>query len=596
MKKKLAALLAVSLCLSIPAFANEGPDYPGDVSDTSLPFTAAVKQNGKWGAVNDRGAVVIPVSYDAVGISLSGPDVKEMDLSSEPGRGNLIEVESKKERGFYDRSGQVIIPVSYVSRSIWKEGALAVERKDKQISFYKKDGTLLSKDTYDQVSDFQNGMAIVKKGGKYGYLSISGRDLPPIYQEARYFENGLAPVREKGKWGVIDTVGQEVVPPTYKDTGPHYSEGLLAVKDNQNMWGFIDTTGKVLVPAVYKDVVPVFTEGYTAFESDNKQWGFMDKDGHITATPRFLSVLTPFSEGLIGVKTTDGNGYAKPDGTIAFMADYDRLFPFDGGIAEVRQGETKVMPAASRGWPVSIGIGWGWGHWFHGHHHYHPGWGLGIGFPIWDPWYYDYDTIPTIQVHRGYIDNTGKVIASPANDRVFEAGDKGILVFKDGLYGWTNKKGDYIAHVVYTGLIPDEDDNVLLEKSSNKLWGLLSMDDGHDILPATYKEMKILGSGYFGFKEDGKWGILDKTGAIIAPASYRAVSYAAEGLIPVKDKDGWKFIASDGTDAITFKQEADDVTSFHKGLAGVKIKGKWGLIDKNGRFVLQPTYEDMDIL
>lgn len=34
--------------------------------------------------------------------------------------------------------GKEVIPISYESRSIWKEGALAVRGKDKKISFYKK--------------------------------------------------------------------------------------------------------------------------------------------------------------------------------------------------------------------------------------------------------------------------------------------------------------------------------------------------------------------------------------------------------------------------------------------------------------------------
>ena len=73
-RKMMAALAAGLLCFSFSSYANEGPDAP---KDAAVPFTAAVKENGKWGAVDGSGHTVIPISYDKVGISLSDPDVKE---------------------------------------------------------------------------------------------------------------------------------------------------------------------------------------------------------------------------------------------------------------------------------------------------------------------------------------------------------------------------------------------------------------------------------------------------------------------------------------------------------------------------------------
>lgn len=55
-------------------------------------------------------------------------------------REKVISSKQKKAglRGFFTRTGKEVIPISYESRSIWKEGALAVRGKDKKISFYKK--------------------------------------------------------------------------------------------------------------------------------------------------------------------------------------------------------------------------------------------------------------------------------------------------------------------------------------------------------------------------------------------------------------------------------------------------------------------------
>jgi hypothetical protein len=211
----------------------------------------------------------------------------------------------------------------------------------------------------------------------------------------------------------------------------------LSIKNQKNLWGYIDREGKEIIPPAYKAVSPAFSEGYAAILGDSKLWGFIDTEGNVTAKPQFKAVLTPFSEGLSGVKTIDGNGYARPDGTIAFMADYDQLFPFKDGLAEVREGEVETHAVRSLP-PISIGIGWGWGDWLSFRHH--PwGWGWGIGLPIWYPGRYDYEPVTSVTEKRGYIDKNGKVIASHANDRVFSAGRKGILLSKDGRYGWVAK-------------------------------------------------------------------------------------------------------------------------------------------------------------
>lgn len=584
MKKRTLLLTLAALLAATTISAND-----------SLPFTAAVKENGVWGAVNAAGKVVIPISYDRLGLSLRDADEQAEDLTSEEGRDDLIEAEKGGLRGFFTRTGKEVIPISYESRSIWKEGALAVRGKDKKISFYKNDGSLISGAAYDQVSDFENGMAIVKRGATYGYLSLDGREVKPVYQEARFFEDGLAAVKEKGRWGVIDMTGRYVVPPTYKDTGAAFEEGRLAVKNQKNLWGFIDREGQEIIAPAYKAVSPTFSEGYAAVQGESKLWGFIDTEGRVTAKPQFKAVLAPFAEGLAAVKTIDGNGYARPDGTIAFMADYDQLFPFKDGLAEIREGEVETHAVRSRP-PISIGIGWGWGDWLAFRHHHHHPWGWGIGVPIWYPGWYDYETVPSITVKRGYIDKSGKVIASPVNDRVFSAGKKGILLSKDGRYGWVNREGTYIAHTIYTGLLPDEEDGVLLAKDENKKWGLLSMADGHEILPFSYKEIRSLGSGYFGYKEEDKWGIAGKDGSRLTAPLYLAVSKAGENLLPVKTKNGWTFITPAGTEAFPHEDTFSDVTPFSSGLAGVKVKGKWGLIDKTGTYVMRPAYEDLDIL
>jgi conserved hypothetical protein len=506
----------------------------------------------------------------------------------------LIEVKQKNLRGFYDRSGKRIIPISYETRSFWKEGFLAVEGRDKKIGFYKKDGTKLTDPVYESVSDFEQGMAIVKSGGKYGYIDKKGKEIAPLYQEVHFFADGLAAVKEKNKWGVIDETGAYVIAPTYSNAGPAYSDGLLAVRDNKEKWGFIDKEGQTVIPFQYKSVHPLFHESMTAVQAENKLWGFVDNTGNVTAEPQFKAVLTPFSEGLAGVRTIDGKAYAKTDGTIAFMADYDQLYPFEKGIAEVRKG-TVSKEHIRRGFPISIGIGWG--HWFYPrcYHHSHFGWG--IGFPLWWPDYGYEEIIPAVEVKRGYIDNTGKVIAATSNDHVFPATENGILIYNNSRYGWVDRKGTYAAHTIYRTIIPAEDAKVLLAKDENKKWGMLSMTDGKELAPFRYEDLKYKGNSMIAYKEDGRWGLMDTAGTPLTEPLYKSIGNAENNRIPAKAKDGgWLYLDYAGKKAITFEKEAEDVTAFRKGRAGVRTDGKWGLIDSAGKWICPPAYDDLDIL
>ena len=603
MKYRKTRLLIAALALSASAYASDTafpdsyePAGTGISQNTEFPFTAAVKQNGKWGAVNGEGKTVIPITYDKIALSLSDEEIRAADLASEDDRADLIEVKQENLRGFYDRSGKRIIPVSYETRSFWKEGFLAVEGRDKKIGFYKKDGTKLTDPVYESVSDFEQGMAIVKSGGKYGYIDKKGKEIAPLYQEVHFFADGLAAVKEKNKWGVIDETGAYVIAPTYSNAGPAYSDGLLAVRDNKEKWGFIDKEGRTVIPFQYKSVHPLFHESMTAVQAENKLWGFVDNTGNVTAEPQFKAVLTPFSEGLAGVRTIDGKAYAKTDGTIAFMADYDQLYPFEKGIAEVRKG-TVSKEHIRRGFPISIGIGIGWGHWFYPrcYHHSHFGWG--IGFPLWWPDYGYEEIIPDVEVKRGYIDNTGKVIAATSNDHVFPATENGILIYNNSRYGWVDRKGTYAAHTIYRTIIPAEDAKVLLAKDENKKWGMLSMTDGKELAPFRYEDLKYKGNSMIAYKEDGRWGLMDTAGTPLTEPLYKSIGNAENNRIPAKAKDGgWLYLDYAGKKAITFEKEAEDVTAFRKGRAGVRTDGKWGLIDSAGKWICPPAYDDLDIL
>lgn len=555
----------------------------------AVPFAAAVEQAGRWGVVDAAGRAVVPLMYDAADTTLVEKEKRGADLAM-PGRDRLIEVEQNGKYGMYDRTGQTIIPVSYESRTPWADGVTAVQIRKGELGFYRDDGLRIAPPVYEAVSDMRGGWAVVKKDGRYGYVSRDGARIDPVYDEAHYFSEGYAPVKQK-KWGVIDESGALVVPCQYDDAGPSVSDGLLAVRKD-NHWGFIDMTGAEKVPFIYKDVHPLFAEHLTAVENDDKLWGFIDSAGRVTAEPVFSAVVTPFSEGLAGVVTKDGKAYARPDGSIAFHADYDRIYAFDNGLAEYLEGE--AVYARSRS-PISIGIGIGIG-W--GHRHCHHPWGWGVGWPVWGPWWYDdWYSGPSrvVNVKRGYMGHTGRLVAPADLSRVYPAMEKGILVFNRNRFGLLDRTGQYVIHTEYRALTPVPSEDYLLARNEDKDWGILSFT-GETLVPFAWDALTPLGGGFLAGKKDGKWALLRKDGALLTEPVYKEIRAYGDGLFPANLRGTWLYLDETGKEALSFPGKAQDALPFSHGFGAVKVDGKWGVIDRSGAFTAPPVYSALKIL
>lgn len=88
-----------------------------------------------------------------------------------------------------------------------------------------------------------------------------------FFDDLGYFYNGLAKVKKDGKWGFIDKAGGLVVEPSFERVD-RFSEGLAAVKIG-GKWGFIDKSGSLVVEPAFDDV-DGFSEGVARVEQNGK--------------------------------------------------------------------------------------------------------------------------------------------------------------------------------------------------------------------------------------------------------------------------------------------------------------------------------------
>ena len=166
---------------------------------------APVRIGSKCGYINTDGEMIIPLKYDAACEFSDG----------------MAAVKSNNNWGFVDTTGNLAIPCKFRVRKMndllispYDINRL-VNREIEMVEGYDYDDDRFDDDTYDfdMVGYFHNGLALVDRGHKFGYINKKGEIVIPIkYKYASYFTNGKAYVSESssGPGKFIDIEGRTV--------------------------------------------------------------------------------------------------------------------------------------------------------------------------------------------------------------------------------------------------------------------------------------------------------------------------------------------------------------------------------------------------
>lgn len=155
---------------------------------------------------------------------------------------------------------------------------------------------------YDSPIEFSEGLALVEKGGRCGFIDTEGKLIIELkYDSGVSFHNGLAAVGNGNHFYFINAKN-EIISGPFVDLGEEvyshmaaymeYSEDCTAFfKEDQRLpaipygggnggWGFLDRQGNVVIKPEYKFVYP-FCEGLAAVETHDGKWIYINKSGGI---------------------------------------------------------------------------------------------------------------------------------------------------------------------------------------------------------------------------------------------------------------------------------------------------------------------------
>jgi hypothetical protein len=244
-----------------------------------------------------------------------------------------------------------VILLSFVAVSYAQEKLIPVHRDVKYGYAFSEDGPLILPARYDDALYFEEGLAPVKMGEKWGYINEQGATVISFkYDYANIFTDGYALVGTstgtwgKYKYGLINKAGVLVVPMKYDGLGD-VEEGLISVVVGDKM-GFMNIKGVMVIPLKFNtDQNADFAGGFAKINI-GKKFEFIDKTGKVIAPAKY-SAATDFKEGMavVGVdtnwnkKTGDGSkettawGFINQTGKEVIPCKYENVSSFDNGFA-----------------------------------------------------------------------------------------------------------------------------------------------------------------------------------------------------------------------------------------------------------------------
>lgn len=178
---------------------------------------------------------------------------------------------------------------------------------------------------YDEIYEFyDNGLILVKKNDKYGYIDSNGNEvIPLIYDKAETFDGKYTVVAQNNHHLVINTNGQTVL----NFDGYDYVSSLKGLNDNQyfaveknQKFALFDENKKQLTDFRYDLIRPIYFSDLLIVDENNKV-GVIDNTGKQIIPTKYdyiENTLKSRDKNIIALKT----GYIEAnDGEQSFLFD-----------------------------------------------------------------------------------------------------------------------------------------------------------------------------------------------------------------------------------------------------------------------------------
>ncbi|MBT1709465.1 WG repeat-containing protein [Fulvivirgaceae bacterium PWU5] len=567
MQKNVYTLLAIC-CLAVVIIACDSHE---STSDARL---FPIKEKSRWGYMDASGKVVVAPAFDYA-----------WDFAEGRGR-----IKDKGRYGYVNIDGEVMIKPSFSYADDFKGGYARVNVTDTTVADVTFDGYSLNRgwtfvdpagvvfdQTFASVESFKDGVSTVKDDPSYDATPryVLAHDGKLILQERvatavfAFNDGPLAPASdpETGKVGMVNLEEQWVVEASFDELAP-YSEGLASARKS-NQYGYIDEQGNW----VYSQVVPVnedfspdcrpFSNGLAAVQVAENTYQYIDKTGKPAFKGRFKTVSNFTAEGYAIVSTAAGTGVIDKTGNWALKPNLD-VQSVEKGIVLYRSG--KGMGARA----------------------------LATQKDIVPAEYSSIEFVGSLLRLRnlgataGYIDARGEFVVPPQFTTAWPfAKGRAIVEGKNELI-YIDKTGHKLGTVPANESPYYYGDQYTYVATHDNKFSFLNQDGGKTVPNeydfATDFEGKIarVNQGATFHEENyvytgGKWGLIDKKGTNLVPATYELIMPYHKGtaLVNIGGTATYSLCEGECEEMVYYTCEG----------------GKWGLINEAGSVVIEAKYD-----
>ncbi|HMJ71675.1 MAG TPA: WG repeat-containing protein [Cyclobacteriaceae bacterium] len=349
----------------------------------------------------------------------------------------------------------------------------------------------------------------------------------------------LIPVKKASKWGYVNTSEAYMIPSKFDNAWPFYNEKAVVIENKS--FGLIDTKGNWIIKPKPGTAIGDLAGKRLVCTNETGKWGALDLKGN-TVVPFTADAMSAFQYGMAitGTKTSS--------------ADLMRISVVDTLGKPVITFDNIYLPLKS----------------------------FGAGK----------------KVREGYV----SVLVDGDHSKVLmPSGNK--LDGRDLYYALLDIRNQRLVNLKITSLLEEVREgrfNMAIDGISYS-WSL-PLDSEPVVSQAKFSFMSPaiypFSSGIAAIQKDGKWAFVDKDGSLLSETNLPVTDYVNEqpmysgGLMIFIKKSG-EGIYTDVNGVQRIEMEFDELHPFQLGAAVVKTKGKYGLIQKDGTWAVQPVYENL---
>lgn len=504
--------------------------------------TFYIKKDGKFGIINTDGQIVLHPRFDRVVY----------------GEQAFIFVFNNKKWGIYNPNAVNVVPIEWDEWSKLSDNLIRLNNKKGGAALLSlATEQIISEGKYDNFLLYANANAvIIRKGGKIGLMNMNGEELLACrYSEIQPFSNGLYRVKNMHRWGIVGQKNEVILPTEYSFIAP-LKGSVCGIKRGET-FAVMNIKGEIVTPFMYDRVSTEENRAksyqgttLTIYDFDD-EGGLIDKNVYEGVKPikvgKDMRRRRRASIGIQGFQIGNFEWY--------YDSMQDRW-----GLRNIETGKDKIKPSYDM---ISIQ--------------------RDLGITI-----VGLESQSKIDIDRtefrfefiyGIVNNERGLQVAESNlwdIRLGDFKDKNLptarIIFNDGSHGLMAKNGKILQKdFLYIGEFEDGLTRISikgnwglsLEKSTNNLGKikeyLESMRSPNALSSVTNFDQKLFEQGLL-IAKNALWGYMDTLGQIKIQPQFE------------------------------FGRE------FKNGVAVTQLNGHWGLIDLEGKAVLDCKYNDVKYL